>query len=434
MSAVSEEYVQSKLEEFELKNMEHVSRMIEESSAQVQLRMASDKTEVLAEVSAIQGLLTEEKNAREEAATKGEVAKAEMEAMISSMNRALQDQLDLLSQQLAVMRSGASAAQGTEPSVPQASGGGRLAEDAGVEPEDPWAKSKWGTSGEKEKSGDQEIRDPDLKKNVWARKGFDRRLKKFTNEGGETAFRDWAFDLKKITKGDRGFRDFLQWLEELREEVTEDLLVATGKKFGWDAPHLNEQLYGILAEVCDGRAKSSVVTQENDVKINGAAIYRDLAREYLDASRAGTVALGERLTSPPQAAMDEFEERLMDWDVEKDRYKRMTGIDCANELGLVYLQKMMPEEVKKIFEAEKHNILNLEQLRVCSPGASPTTRTPRRRRSRGAASTGLSARRQTRRTEVPRVKTEARARTSFSSWQAWSKLQKTSGNSSRQSS
>ena len=200
--------MQSKLEEFELKIMEHVSRMIEESSAQVQLRMASDKTEVLAEVSAIQGLLTEEKNAREEAATKGEVAKAEMEAMISSMNRALQDQLDLLSQQLAVMRSGASAAQGTEPSVPQASGGGRLAEDAGVEPEDPWAKSKWGSSGEKEKSGDQEIRDPELKKNVWERKGFDRRLKKFTNEGGEMAFRDWAFDLKKITKGDRGFRDF----------------------------------------------------------------------------------------------------------------------------------------------------------------------------------------------------------------------------------
>ena len=79
-----------------------------------------------------------------------------------------------------------------------------------------------------------------------------------------------------------------------------------------------------------------MVSRVDGTVTNGAVIYRVFAREHLDASRAGTVALGERLTSPLQSTMEEFEEKLKTWDLEKERYKRMTGIDCANEICLVY--------------------------------------------------------------------------------------------------
>ena len=42
----------------------------------------------------------------------------------------------------------------------------------------------------------------------------------------------------------------------------------------------------------------------------------------------------------------------------------MAGIDCANVLGQLCLQTMMPEEVKKRFGNDKHKILKLEDLRA----------------------------------------------------------------------
>ena len=66
----------------------------------------------------------------------------------------------------------------------------------------------------------------ELKNHVWERKGFDKWIGKITNEGGEIAFRDWAFDLQLIIKQDAHFKDFLQRLQEIREDVTEQLLVA----------------------------------------------------------------------------------------------------------------------------------------------------------------------------------------------------------------
>ena len=49
-----------------------------------------------------------------------------------------------------------------------------------------------------------------------------------------------------------------------------------GDEDKWDMKHLNKQLYGILGEVCSGRAKGVVIARHKEVKgeegTNGARI------------------------------------------------------------------------------------------------------------------------------------------------------------------
>ena len=47
--------------------------------------------------------------------------------------------------------------------------------------------------------------DPELRKNVWERKGFNRRLSKYTSEKGAQEFRDWAYEFRRVTSSDRHF-------------------------------------------------------------------------------------------------------------------------------------------------------------------------------------------------------------------------------------
>ena len=132
-------------------------------------------------------------------------------------------------------------------------------------------------------------------------------------------------------------------------------------KLRHDIAWMNMQLYGVLAEICVGKAKNKVVAYESQEDINGAFIYREFAREHLNASKTGTVALGTRITRPAQATMDTFEDRLLLWETEKEQYQRITG-NKIGELALIHLQDMMPEEVKKRFEHERHNLLLVEDL------------------------------------------------------------------------
>ena len=61
--------------------------------------------------------------------------------------------------------------------------------------------------------------------------------------------------------------------------------------------------------------------------------------------------------------MDSFGERLQRWDREKEQYERITN-NHIGELALIYLQDMMPKQIRPTFELEKHNILTVAQLRT----------------------------------------------------------------------
>ena len=211
-------------------------------------------------------------------------------------------------------------------------------------------------------------RDQEARKNVWERNGIRDRISKYSNEKEETDFLEMMCDFKKLKKDDGGFLGFLEWLEELQVDVTAKLLEDKAKEpavaaAGWNIPWMNKQLYGVFCEIAIGKAKSKVVSNKRFVDHNGSLIYRELAREHLSASRSGVVALGTRLTKPTRATIEDFEVRLMQWDLEREQYKMITGNDVG-ELPLIYLQDMMPEDVCRRYELEKHNTLKVEDLRA----------------------------------------------------------------------
>ena len=211
--------------------------------------------------------------------------------------------------------------------------------------------------------------DPELKKNVWERKGFDKRLSKYSNEKGDSEFKDWAYELRRITASDPHFHEFLKWieedpLEETHSEMTKECLDKIGKDKGWNTKWLNEQLYGILAEATGlgSRAKGTVMAVEVEKDVNGAKVYRAFAIEHLDGSQQATVALGRKITKPPVAPMDEFEDRLRLYDQDRERCERLTK-QLVGEPAFVHVQDMIPQEARARFELEKHNFSTVAHLR-----------------------------------------------------------------------
>ena len=87
--------------------------------------------------------------------------------------------------------------------------------------------------------------------NRFERNNFDKRVSKLNGEKGdkgERDFKSWLFDVRRITMEDRHFHDFLEWLTDLKSEITPELMVKKAKETKWDIPWLNKQLYGILSE------------------------------------------------------------------------------------------------------------------------------------------------------------------------------------------
>ena len=122
--------------------------------------------------------------------------------------------------------------------------------------------------------------------------------------------------------------------------------------------------------------------REGEPTINGAILYREFAREHLNASQEWVVALGVRLTRPIQASMDTFEERLMAWDQDKEKYKRMTQ-QGLGDLSYIYLQDMMPDEVKARFELDKHNIETIGKLRSFFTHMISDNKSAKKKKSKG---------------------------------------------------
>ena len=71
--------------------------------------------------------------------------------------------------------------------------------------------------------------------------------------------------------------------------------------------------------------KNSVIAREHEKEINGADLYRGTAYQHLESSQKGHVALGTRITKPSQAKMEDFEDRLREYDKDVEQYKRLTG-------------------------------------------------------------------------------------------------------------
>ena len=176
------------------------------------------------------------------------------------------------------------------------------------------------------------------------------------SQKGEKEFKKWLFDVRKVTKDDPPFHDFLQWLTDLQEEVTVEIMHEKGinMKGAWNMTWLNEQLYGILSETSVGKLSETVMGREKDVNTNGARIFRDLTRDVLDSSREGMVALGLRVVKPAKATIENFEERLRSWEEDVERYGRISGNEVNEDLKPVYLQDLMPETLKLRLDLEKH--------------------------------------------------------------------------------
>ena len=95
----------------------------------------------------------------------------------------------------------------------------------------------------------------------------------------------------------------------MKDEVSVDSLQKLKNDKGWEVAKMNEQLYGIMAEASDGRAKGSIMGREHETDTNGAVLYREFALQHLDGMQHATVALGQRLTKPPRASLEEFEQK-----------------------------------------------------------------------------------------------------------------------------
>ena len=176
---------------------------------------------------------------------------------------------------------------------------------------------------------------------------FDKRVAKINGEKTETgaqSFRAWLFDVRKVTSEDDPFRDFLDWIADLEGEVTG---AAVAKKLStsptWPMPWLNQQLYGILSETATGKLKETVMKREREKgDLNEIKIFRDLCRDYLDASKEGKVALGQRIVKPARADMDTFEDKLRAWEEDVERLDRITEQKVDDNLKPVYLEDLMP--------------------------------------------------------------------------------------------
>ena len=232
----------------------------------------------------------------------------------------------------------------------------------------PIATVQWPTPDEAQRKAEVAA-DPEMRKHVWERKGFDKLISKLTNDKGAQEFKDWAYELRRVTVKDDNFHEFLRWLEEAELEadkgnITESNLAAIGKLKSWNTAWLNDQLYGILAEATaiGSRAKGAVMAMELKKSIHGATVYRKFAREHLDGSQRAQVALGVKITKLMPSPMDEFEDRLRTYDQDLERYERLTK-QTVGELVFVHLQEMIPTEAKQRFDNERHNFTKVAELR-----------------------------------------------------------------------
>ena len=73
----------------------------------------------------------------------------------------------------------------------------------------------------------KDAEEPDPKRlDIIEKKGFKDRVQKYANEKGEQEFKNWVFDLRKVSESLPGFHAFLGWLCEFSGDVTSDVLKA----------------------------------------------------------------------------------------------------------------------------------------------------------------------------------------------------------------
>ena len=120
---------------------------------------------------------------------------------------------------------------------------------------------------------------------------------------------------------------------------------------------MNGQLFSILSETATGTLKDAVMALEKEPAINGAKLLRDLSRDYLDGSKEGLVALGQRVVKPARSSMDALEDRLRAWEDDVKRLDRMSSSGkVSDELKPVYLEDLMPTELSSRYELDKHEL------------------------------------------------------------------------------
>lgn len=119
---------------------------------------------------------------------------------------------------------------------------------------DPWPKE--GGAAAPRSSISREASASKESSNIFERKMLDKRVCKLSGEKsdkGEKEFKSWLFDVRKVSVNDAHVHEFLDWIAESKDEVTEVLMTTQQKaEPSWDVEWLNRQVYGILSETATG--------------------------------------------------------------------------------------------------------------------------------------------------------------------------------------
>ena len=152
--------------------------------------------------------------------------------------------------------------QAAEAEKDEESGGKAAAADG--KGEDPLQHTAWQKTGAQEFDISSPLRARDgVRINLYEQKGFDKRCQKFSNEkvglAGEQDFKNFIFDIRKVSENVPMFNKFVEWLCEEQEEINEEVLkekqklanaelAGAGENGRWDVDYFNQQLFGILRE------------------------------------------------------------------------------------------------------------------------------------------------------------------------------------------
>ena len=120
-------------------------------------------------------------------------------------------------------------------------------------------------------------------------------------DGAEKHFKDWFIKIRNFVQHHLHFEDFLNWVMELEEEPTVEVLLAKDEAErrgfpGVDLLWYDQQLYSLLVLLCKGDALSMARSVEDDTVVRGARSWYRITRDV-----AGKSGLAIELTGETQA-------------------------------------------------------------------------------------------------------------------------------------
>ena len=147
--------------------------------------------------------------------------------------------------------------------------------------------------------------------------------------GGEKTFVDWEFKLQQSVRSYKGCEEYLEWVKRQDEELTLIKLTEKAKAEIRADPEVDilwydEQLYSILSLKSEGTALSTVKNKREDKGTRGANSWHKLTREVAGKTGVRLERLADAVHKPkPIVSYKDCEKRLIDWENDRQRLKRL---------------------------------------------------------------------------------------------------------------